>query len=206
MKKRMAVLPLACLLGLAASADAAIITVNYSATMDLSYFGGSATSAIEGSWTWDSTAAAISSGGNFATYPIQSATLSIDSVDYTSAINLATSFFSVVDNAAGSDVVSPILLFSPKLDLDGGSDPDVNLMQLELGMPDSTLAGFGLPEDAAFVSALNFFFLNFRDSQGVGPAITKGISVTAVPEPGITLLLLGGMASAMARRRAARRS
>jgi hypothetical protein len=183
---------------------ATTIGVNYSATLDLSAYGASSTSTVQGSFSWDPTTAPFATNSNTGYYAFQSASLFINSVDYTAQIvGPNSSHITVYDNAGG-DVVSLVLFFSPVLNV-GPLAPDIYIMNLDLADTSSTLfSGFALPTSTAFLSSVDATFLAFRSPGFGNETFTQSVSASAaapVPEPMSMVLVGSGLAALALRRR-----
>jgi hypothetical protein len=179
-------------------AGAAIITMRYDGTADLSGFGGSPTATFEGSVTWDSTIGPA--GGIFsetARYlfdgedPV-SARFAIDGIDYTPRIRPGSRF-----EQTDSELFLQ-LLFDPLIDLDGGQATDIDWVTLDLWSDVPVFDDIDtLPDDLTFLTQLRHRRFWFVGSDFfVVPATTLD-----VPEPGAAALLLLALCGAATRAR-----
>jgi len=166
-------------------AGAAIITMRYDGTADLSGFGGSPTATFEGSVTWDSTIGPVGELPDTARYRFDgedpvSARFAIDGIDYTPCIRPISRF-----EQTDSDLFLQ-LFFDPLIDLDGGQAPDIEVVMLELWSDVPVFDDIDtLPDDLTFLTRLlhQRFFLG-------GPDLVVEATTLDVPEPGSAALLL----------------
>jgi PEP-CTERM motif len=125
-----------------------------------------------------------------AYYPVESISFSINSVDYTSLIQLPSIY--VKELPALGDTFGVFSSFLPRLDI--GAGPDVYLFCGFLSGPTSTISSLTLPASLDFLSLVTANQSAFDSPPPTFEAFGGGtFTVTApaaVPEPG-TLLSLG---------------
>jgi PEP-CTERM motif-containing protein len=203
-------LAIAVLTSVAAPAGATTITLNFTGAVDLTFFGGPASSTFQGSVTWDSATAPFATTASSASYSFLNAIFTLNSTDFTSRIIAPTTSSLVVsDNAGGVDYLQLNLRFSPKLDL--GPGEDISLFFAVFPGPTTMFASTALPSDLAFLSLLNKTgvipasrFDNEQDPRTFvsGSLIGTAGPTSAVPEPSTLLLLSAGLGRlALSRRR-----
>jgi hypothetical protein len=194
---------------LAAEARADTITLRFDGTADLTGFGGSPTSVFSGSVSWDPDGGWVPVSPGCPDFCLDgspgavSATFAVDSVDYTNRIDPISRFI-----VWGFGGISLDLYFTPAIDFDGGSAPDLLLASLNLfsdPADHSLLVDSQLPEDLGFLPHLNDRYLVFSDAFFGGlceePCVhADTLVVVAEPASG-ALLMVGLLVGASVRRR-----
>jgi hypothetical protein len=169
------------------------ITLAVSAQGDLSFFGGSATSTIDATFTWDAANPTVrQSGGNFTIWNLDAGTLSIDGTDFSASIN--DGGIRIVD---GVDEELALTLGFPGIDLDGGAAPDIGNFNWFFSTPDGTLDFTMLPDSLDWVDNITSSEASVRDTNNDNTQLLEVVSIgpaVTVPEPTTLALLSLGLA------------
>jgi hypothetical protein len=193
------------LCGSAAAVWADTITLVFHGTVDLTAFGGSASSIYEGRVGWDPATVSGVPGADWARYLLDGSpggvtgSLSIDGVDYSDRIRPFSRF-----EQTRADLFLE-LYFDPVLDLDGGAMPDVERVALDLWTesPPAFDDPSHLPADLSAIRNLERHRIWFTGAPGNGVAASS--DDVSVPEPASLVVVAAGVAAFSLRRRHARR-
>jgi hypothetical protein len=196
----------------AAPAAADPLTLNFSGSMSASAFGVEDVS-FDGSVTWDPLASQVP-GTPY--YQLTDATLSMNSVDYTSSIAIQGNSVVWIEEFTGNDQLNFWLALSPYPNLDNGPFPDPGAFFLDVAGSVDLFPSTALPDSTSFLSSGvgtgAFLVTNLPTLLG-GPqrlagtfdvTITVGTTPsdpTAVPEPATVFLVSTGLALLGSQRR-----
>ena len=208
---RLLLLSIAVLVGVAASAEASLLTMNFSGSVDLSTSGGAKDNPFSGFFTWDTTKAPTDTDPTSALYVFESYQLIFNGVDRTIASGGAGVFVVNDGNPVGTGNVDG-LLFLAGLEKNvtvNGVTGDTLLVMAFSG-PTNTWDTVSLPTDDSFLSQLTT-----RGSAvslevpfgGDDNDVTLGngsITAAVAPEPATLSLSVLGLAGAVARGRRVR--
>lgn len=201
-------LSLALISSAASEARASGIGLSFSGTVDLSAFGAAADSVFDGTVTWYSDRPCGPGGGGEGDFPLSSldgllpcvtATFRIDATDY-NGFDLELSRLMLFP-----DGMVLQLWFDPPVDLDGGVEPVLRLIELGLWgpndpdnpvFPDIT----ELPADLSFLSALQDRSLVFSSAGCFEPDAecvqSTADTLAVVPEPSLLTLCVVALSAA----------
>jgi len=181
-------------------ANAASVTIAYSGSVDMTFFGGPASSAFSGSATWDTNAVGFPGAPpNFGQYKLTGATFIINGVNYSALIDLTdhggdsnADSHLAVNNAASGDAVFVTLFFVPGVDL--GAGPDISRFVGNIFGPATMFSSTAVPQNLDFVPLLTpgtSFFNPFTGPSG------SMVFASPAPEPSSALLIGTGVLSAL---------
>lgn len=191
------------LVGVASAAQASLLTLNFSGTVDLSGSGGAADNPFSGFFTWDTTKTPFATDPGVALYFVEAHQLIFNGADLTGAPDNGGLFvFNDVD-AFGTGAVDG-LMFGTMID----SDPVAGdtLLLLAFSGPTDSWDTVSLPTDYSFLSKLTTSFAAVSlEVPGEGDdndvALGGGSFEATVPEPATLTLSLFGLAGVVARAR-----
>jgi len=209
---RLLLLSVSVLVGVAAAAQAAPLTLHFAGSMDMSQSGGAADTPFSGFFTWDpAKAPAVSDPPSLAIYEPEAYQLIFDGVEVDQSLGAGLFVFND-ENAFGSGDVDALMFFAViKEDAIAGNTAFIGA----LSGPTDTWDTLDLPSDYSFLSKLTTTFsgvsLEVPGGEDGGDAndIRLGggsFEVTAVPEPAtLTLSALGLVGAVVRARRRQRR-
>jgi len=200
-------LSVAVLVGAAASAEASLLTMNFSGSVDLSGSGGAKDNPFSGFFTWDTTRTPDDTDPDSALYFFESYQLIFNGVDRTIASGGAGVFVIDNGNPFGTGNVDGLLLLAglEKNVTINGVTGDTLLVMAITG-PTTTWNTVSLPTDDSFLSQLTTRFsavsleVPFGGDDNDVNLGSGSFTATAVPEPA-TLWLLGMTLAGVAVRR-----
>lgn len=185
-------------------AEASPVTLGVSGNVDLTEFGGSATSTIDLTFTWDGAAAIlVTSGATFSQYELLDATVLINGVDYTSQISPVPPLrFRIGNDEPGDgDSFYTSFDFFPSVDVDSGAFPDIGRLALFISAPTTAFANHNpAPADLAWLSGACACSAFVFDTSETFSGSFANASLSAVPEPGTMSLMASAFAAAGLRR------
>jgi hypothetical protein len=195
------------LVGVAATAQASTLTLNFSGSVNLSGSGGAADNQFSGFFTWDPTKTPSQSDANSAGYQVEASQLIFNGV---AGPGSDTGMFVVNDadffgTGTNVDAFLFLSLIQKNVTINGITGDE--LLIVGFSGPTSAFNTLALPTDYSFLSLLpNRFSLVSLEVPGQGDAndvlLGRGsLAVTAVPEPATLTLTALGLAGAVARAR-----
>jgi hypothetical protein len=200
---RILLLSASFLVGVAAAAQASLLTLNFSGSVDLSTSGGATVNPFSGFFTWDTTKTPVQSGANYAIYQVEAYQLTFNGVVLDSSLGAGLFVFNDA-NAFGTGNVDALMFGSP---IEKNAITGDKLLLGALSGPTGTWNTLSLPQDYNFLSQLTtrFSALSLEvpgggDENDVSLG-TGSFAVTLVPEPATLTLTALGLAGAVARAR-----
>ena len=191
------------LVGVASAAQASLLTLHFSGTVDLTVSGGAADNPFSGFFTWDTTETPFATDPGVAIYPIEAHQLIFNGADLTGPPDNGGLFVFNDVNAFETGAVDA-LMFATLID----SDPvagDTLLLLAFSGLTDSWDT-VSLPTDYSFLSKLTTRFAALSlevpfegDENDI--SLGRGSFEVTVPEPAMLTLSLFGLAGVVARAR-----
>jgi hypothetical protein len=209
---RLFLLSLSIVVGVAAAAQAATLTVFFSGSLDLSGMGGSSNSSYSGSFTWDPAKTPLDTDPNNAFYAVESYQLTLNGVDETLGPGGAALVVFNDANLDGGPGDNDALAFLAGLDTNvtiNGVTGDTVFVLAFLG-DKSVWNTLSLPSDYSFLSLLptRFSAVSLEvtgegEDVGVGEggSFAATPAATAVPEPATLTLTALGLAGVVQRAR-----
>ena len=211
---RLLILTFAVLVGVAAAAPAAPLTVNFSGSLDLSGSGGAADNPFSGFFTWNpATVPFQSEPPNLAIYPVAAYQLILNGIETDQSLGAGLFVFND-DNAFGTGDVDALMLFvTVKTDAVAGNTAFI----AALSGPTNVWNTLDLPTDYSFLSLLttrvSALSLEVPGGENGGDAndilLGRGslaaTAAAAVPEPATLTLAALGLAAFAGRSRLRRR-
>src|SRR5687767_2243502 len=186
---RILVLSASVLVGVAGAAQAALLTLNFSGSVDLSGSGGAADNPFSGFFTWDPAKTPSQSGSNVAIYQVEAYQLTFNGVLLDSSLGGGLFVFNDA-NVFGTGNVDA-LMFGSTIEKDAvvnGVTGDKLLLGALLG-PTSAWNTVSLPTDYSFLSLLTTRFsalsleVPFGGDENDVRLGQGSFAVTPVPEP-----------------------
>ena len=199
--------------GVAATAQAALLTLNFSGNVNLSGSGGAASNPFSGFVTWDPATLPISSGAGYAIYPAVAHQVIWNGVVQDPALGGGLFVFNDA-NAFGTGNVDA-LMFASTIEKDAvvnGVTGDKLLIGALVGPVGTNIWNTtSLPTDYSFLSSLTTRFsgLSLEVTDGGGGdeddvRLGEGSFAVTVPEPATLMLTALGLAGVVARARRGR--
>jgi hypothetical protein len=198
------------LVGVAATAQASPLTMNFSGSVDLSVSGGAAVNPFSGFFTWDTTKTPSQIDPNVAQYNIEAYQLIFNGVDKTlfGPGNAGIFVFNDTDPFGFGTNVDGLLFASV---VEKNAVTGDKLLGLAFTGPTSAFNTLSLPTDYSFLSLLptRFSFLSL-EVPGEGDANDRllgtggSFAATPTPEPATLTLTALGLAGVVARARGRR--